>query len=124
MNLATAIEELRAHAVEHSWNPLKMEPPEFRNFEHEGLVWRVGYSRFDLPPQIQVAPDLKPIPKGQHLYLLSVCKLSAVPDARGACLPTEEEGEEMARAFFPEGFSPMPDEHDPLRGSRKYFAVI
>lgn len=124
MNLATAIEELRAHAETHPWNPLAMKLPEYRNFEHEGLIFRVALSRLELPRQIQISPTGERVPKGHHVYMLSVCKLSAVPDATGACLPTEEEAEDVARAFFPGGFHEMPPRHDVLRGSRKYFAVL
>lgn len=125
MNLATAIAELQAHAREHPWNPLDMKQPEYRDCEHEGARWRFALSRVLFPADMRrVSPTGKPVAEGQHVYMVSICKLSAVPDERGYCLPTSQEGEALARAFFPQGFDPIPEKLDMLGNSLKYFAVL
>lgn len=107
--LERVVSEHMAYANAHPLDVtvVKALPEEaYRNFEHEGLIYRTCLS---------LLPNLR-------RYLLTVCKLSAVPDEEGARLPTDEEGEVIARAFFPHVFTDITDRVDILRRSRKYIS--
>ncbi len=107
---------MREYAKDHTWNPETIQPPPLemcREFEHEGLILRVSFTRTVLLPVFSVP----------SVYVLSISKRNAVPDSRGYLLPTEEEGLEVARAFFPDGnFERVPDEVDRIQSSLKYYS--
>jgi hypothetical protein len=124
LDLQTAARELRDYSLDHAINPFELVVPSpefYRRFEHEGLLYKVCLTRMVVPGQHSFGMGMV---KGREMYLLSVVKLSAVPNERGALLPTEEEGAEVARTFFPRGCSALTDDLDVLKNSRKYLALL
>lgn len=124
------VQELFIQARAHPFNPMFMLPPAketMQEFERQGLVFRVVLSQMLLPSRMGPPTGMgfpSQVPMGKHLFLLSVSKLDAVPNERGWLVPTDEEGEEVAHAFFPCYFARMRKDLDPLQGALKYMAIL
>lgn len=120
LDLPTAAAELLAYVAKHAFDPLEALAEhklplreESRVVEHQGCRYKVRLSRI----KAKGAP-----PGTREMYLLSIMKLEGIRMGGGVA-PSQEEGSEIARAFFPNGCMDCPGEMDLLNFNRKYIAL-
>lgn len=123
MDLSTAKSELFAYAKLNGFDPTELAPPleqSKRDLYYCGVPYRLILSRITAPFRLTIDPEMKPLPPGHDVYMLSVStQYQGVPG-----LPSQQSAENIAHFFFPKGFKPVPLTIDLMHGSAKFFAVL
>jgi hypothetical protein len=118
INLAQAVEELRAYNQNHPFNlvggimgGLKMSVDEYyRTVMHKGEIFHIGLTKIPM--------------EGNVLWMLAIAKPSGKVNSYGAYLPEDAEAVEIAETFFPKGCTALTNEDQIVPPSCRKFMVI